>query len=223
MLNRLVIALTPLLLLALSAASEESPAASWSPGSSETGEGFAYQIYSRESQGEAYLLYQVRGSINASPDTLRRSVRTIASDPERAPEGHTRRLLSADDDVFVVYTLIDLPLIADRDIITRGVASVDPTTGTERIDWQAIDDHRAPPGEDAVRIRSSGGFWEFVPAANGTTRVTYETFIDLGGSLPGWLINPLMARTVSANFENLAREAVSRTAPPVAASPPPSG
>ena len=196
-----------------------APAEAWSSEATKQGKGFAYEVFSQAADGEEYVRYRAKGTIAATPETLGRSVRVIASDPERAPEGHTRRVLEDDADAFIVHTHIDLPaLFSDRDIVTLGENKTDTATGVRRIDWKAIDDRRAPPSEDVVRIRKSAGFWEFKPLADGRSEVIYETYIDLGGSLPGWLVQPMMASMVGTNFEQLAGEALGG-APAVAAPP----
>lgn len=195
--------------LAQSSASE--PPSDWTPGSIAKGTGYAYQVFSKETEGEAFVRYRVRGTIDAAPEALVRAVRVIAADPARAPDGQTRRLISQNDDEFVVYTRIDLPpLFTDRDIVTRGVSSADAGTGGRRIDWKAIDHAQAPPVDGAIRIERSAGFWVFAPAGGKTSQVTYETYIDLGGSLPSWLIQGMLARTVSKSYEDLAEEVVGR-------------
>jgi hypothetical protein len=64
----------------------------------------------------------------------------------------------------IIHTSIDLPMMfSDRDIVTRGVGSVDPKTGIRRIDFKAIEHPQVPPREGFIRLTQSGGFWEFVP------------------------------------------------------------
>ncbi|MEM7409364.1 MAG: hypothetical protein AAF430_03910 [Myxococcota bacterium] len=192
---------------------------SWSSEGKKQGSGFRYEVFSQANDGEEFVRYRVRGTIDATPERLGRSVRVIASDPERAPEGHTRRVLDDDADAFVVHTHIDLPaLFSDRDIVTRGENMIDPATGVRRVNWKAIEDRRAPPSEDVVRIQRSAGFWEFTPKGESLSEVVYETYIDLGGSLPAWLVQPMMADMVGTNFEDLASEAMSPR--PAVASPP---
>jgi hypothetical protein len=198
-------------ILALPDTSSSDPASDWKPGADAKGAGYAYQVFSKESEGEGFMRYQVRGTIDAAPDALVRAVRVIAVDPARAPDGQTRRLISQNDDEFVVYTQIDLPaLFTDRDIVTRGVSSGDAGSGGRRIDWKAIDHPEVPRVDGAIRIERSAGFWVFTPTGANSSQVTYETYVDLGGSLPGWLIQPLMAGNIGGNFENVAKEAVGR-------------
>jgi len=197
-----------LLLLPWSTPAVDSPGDDWQPGQEASGDGWTYRIFSREVEGESFVRYRANGTIDAEPERLVRSVRVIASDPERAPDGQTRRLLSTDGGAFVTWTVIDMPpLFSDRDIVTRGVSSADEKTGAHRIDWTTTEDAKAPESPDVIRIREAAGFWSFIP--NGTTtQVRYETYLDLGGSLPSWLVQAMMGGMVGKNFEDVAREAL---------------
>jgi hypothetical protein len=199
-----------LLLIPSSIPAANAPGDGWQPGQEASGDGWTYRIFSREVEGESFVRYRASGTIDAEPEVLVRSVRVIAADPERAPAGQTRRLLSTDGGAFVTWTVIDMPpLFSDRDIVTRGVSSADEQTGARRIDWTTTDDAKAPESPDVIRIRKAAGFWAFTP--NGTTTdVSYETHLDLGGSLPGWLVQGMMAGMVGKNFEDVAREALGR-------------
>jgi len=197
-------------LLPSPAPAADAPGKSWHTGQQATGDGWTYQIFSREAEGESFVRYRANGTIDAEPEVLVRSVRVIATDPERAPDGQTRRLLSAEGGAFVTWTVIDMPpLFSDRDIVTRGVSSLDEATGARRIDWKTTDDAKAPESPDVIRIRDAAGFWSFTPNG-GTTDVSYETYLDLGGSLPGWLVQGMMAGMVGKTFEDVAREALGR-------------
>ena len=49
-----------------------------------------------------------------------------------------------------------------------------------------------------------------MPDGDKRSKVTFETFINLGGSLPGWLVSGMMASNVIGNYEDVAKEAVGR-------------
>jgi hypothetical protein len=49
-----------------------------------------------------------------------------------------------------------------------------------------------------------------VPDGAQRSKVTFETYVDLGGSLPGWLVSGMMASTATGNFEDVAKEAVGK-------------
>jgi hypothetical protein len=198
------------LLVAGVALAEADAPDGWDPGDTTEAQGFSYQIFAKDDDGEGLVIYQARGKIEAPPETLIRAVRTVVSDPSRAPDGQSRRVVSQDEQgSFTVHTHIDLPaFFSDRDIVTRGVPSVDPDSGRHRIDWRAIEHDDIPPVDDTIRILRSAGFWDFTPDGNGASAAVYETYVDLGGSLPGWLIGPMMGGMVGGTFEDVANEAL---------------
>lgn len=199
-----------LLALAAPAASDPSDDG-WKPGEMREGKGYAYQVFSHRNEGEPFIRYQVRGTIDAPAEVLWETASELWVDPSRAPEGHTRRVVSRTETETVLYTSVDLPMMfADRDIVTRGVRSADGKTGIQRIDFKSIETPSVPPREGFLRLKNTGGFWEFVPDGGKRSKVTFETYVDLGGSLPGWLVNGMMSRTAIGNYEDLAKEAVGK-------------
>lgn len=199
----------PILLLALWAtpASAVGDVREGQAGQAGHGPGYAFQLYTVRADGEDFVRHEVRGRVRASPTDLFHAVRTVAADPDRAPRGQTRRVLMADEDEFVVHTRIDLPpLFDDRDIVTRGVRR--EQDDALRIDWSAVEHPEAPPSRGVVRIERSEGSWTFEPGDDGTTEVVYSSYVDLGGSLPSWLIDRMTASTVARTFEDVAREAI---------------
>jgi hypothetical protein len=62
-------------LFSLSGNAAAEPASDWQPGATAKGAGYAYQVFSKESEGEGFVRYQVRGTIDAAPDALVRAVR----------------------------------------------------------------------------------------------------------------------------------------------------
>lgn len=205
-----------LLLPAWLAAASAPPASDplgdgWSPVRSAEGAGYAYRVFSKENEGENFIRYRVQGTIRAKAEVLPASVRVIVGDPEWVPEGQSRRVLVDEPDEFIVHTLIDLPpLFSDRDVVSRGLRSFDAGSGTHRVDWVAVEHEQAPVIPGVIRIQRASGSWVFTQLDEQSTHVDYETYIDLGGSLPGWLIQPLMAGNVAKNFEDLAHHAIRR-------------
>jgi len=183
----------------------------WEPGKKGEGRGYTYQVFSQQKEGEPFARYQVRGTIDAAPALLADLARDLSVDPSRAPKGQTREVISKTDDVTLLHTSIDLPMMfSNRDVVTRGVRSVDPKTGIRRIDFHSVEIPSVPPKQGYIRLTNTGGFWEFVPDGEKRSKVTFETFVDLGGSLPGWLVSGMMGSTALGNYEDIAKEAARR-------------
>jgi len=204
-----LIALTCLCFAASATSDPAQDDGAWSPGKTGEGRGYTYQVFSQQKEGEPFVRYRVKGTIDAKPEILQRLASDLSSDPKRAPKDQTRKVIQKTDTEQILHTSIDLPMMfSDRDIVTRGVTSADPKTGIRRIDFKAVEDPRVPPREGFIRLTKSGGFWEFVPDGDKRSKVTFETYIDLGGSLPGWLVSGMMASNVIGNYEDVAKEAV---------------
>jgi hypothetical protein len=202
-------------LLVLASASAGDPKAAsdsdWEPGKKGEGRGYTYQVFSQQKEGEPFVRYRVRGTIDATPEVLAHLARDLSADPSRAPKDQKREVISKTDTETILHTSIDLPMMfSDRDVVTRGVSSADPKTGIRRIDFKSIELPSVPPKEGFIRLTNTGGFWEFVPDGEKRSRVTFETFVDLGGSLPGWLVSGMMASTAIGNYEDVAKEAVGK-------------
>jgi hypothetical protein len=187
------------------------PAGAWEPGEKKQGTGYAYQLFSQQQEGEEFVRYQVRGTIDAPADVIQRTASRVSSDPARAPKGQKRTVLYEDEDETVLLTEIDLPaLFTDRDVVTRGKRTVDPDTGVRRIDFKSAEHEAAPPKDGVIRLQNTGGYWEFAPNGDEGSKVTFETWVDLGGSLPLWFVSGGMAKTASGSFEDVAKESVAR-------------
>ena len=200
-----------LLALAMPAVSEPPSDAAWTPGDKGEGRGYAYQVFKQQKEGEPFVRYQVRGTIDATPEVLQHTATAISTDPTRAPKDQKRELISKTDTETVLHTSIDLPMMfSDRDVVTRGVSSTDPKTGIRRIDFKSIEHPAGPPQAGFIRLQHTGGFWEFLPDGANRSKVTFETYVDLGGALPGWLVSGMMADTAIGNFEDVAKEAVAK-------------
>jgi hypothetical protein len=210
--TRRLVCLWSLGLLALAHPSAADPSAeSWEPGEKGQGKGYAYQVFKQQKEGEPFVRYQVRGTIDAAPAVLGDTAQTLSADPSRAPEGQTRKVIARTATETILHTSIDLPMMfTDRDIVSRGVKSADAKSGVVRIDFKSVEDPRVPPQDGFLRLQRTGGFWEFVPESEKRSRVTLETYVDLGGSLPGWLVSGMMASNVIGNFEDVAKEATAK-------------
>lgn len=78
--------------------------------------------------------------------------------------------------------------VADRDAVTRTTLEQDPQT-------LAITAHTVvanglyPEKKGTVRLPALDNRFIFEPLPDGWTRITFETFADPGGFIPGWLAN----------------------------------
>jgi hypothetical protein len=167
-----------------------------------------YAVYRQELAGSEIPAYRLEAVLDAPPAAVAAAAARTAADPEARDANMDKTVLRDDGDTIVVYSYIHMPLVADRDVITRAELSRDPATGVHRMSWQ-VSDEGPPPKPGVVRLTRSSGAWEFWPLPDGRTRVVYENHTDIGGSIPAWIVEPMMDDTVVQNFVRL-RERVAR-------------
>jgi len=86
------------------------------------------------------------------------------------------------------------PFMDDRDSVVHSVLSQDPTTKVVSMTLEGKPDY-IPPSDDAVRVSSVNGLWQFTPNGNGTVEVVYQLHADPAGSLPQGLINNFIMKS----------------------------
>ncbi len=170
---------------------DEDPSAGWA-------------VYKRRLADSEFDAFRLEAVIDAPPGQVAAAFRRVVADPERSQRHTTKTVLRDEGDVLVVYSYIEMPLVNDRDVISRCERVASSEAGAFRFQWRATDQGPAPaPG--VVRIDKSDGSWEFRPLSGGVasadarsekTLATYEGHTEIGGVVPAWLVNRLMLDTV---------------------------
>ena len=87
------------------------------------------------------------------------------------------------------YTLIESPVLTqDRDLVVRLTVDPDPMTGGMIVEAVSLPDY-LPEVNDVIRVPYSRARWNIVPVSPGKLAVEYTIDIDLGGSVPAWMVN----------------------------------
>lgn len=182
--------------------------------------GAGYVLYIGGNGDGRYPSYKLETLLEAAPAEAAASTMTVMTSPHMAPEGQRRKLLSQNGDETVIYTFIDMPMmVSDRDVALRVTRNGDAESGVHRISWTADGNAAPPPPKKVVRLPEAHGYWEFAPDGPGRSRATYVTHADLGGSLPPWLVKPMMREQVAGDVDNL-REVIRKRSTTVSAPPP---
>jgi hypothetical protein len=149
------------------------------------------------------------GDIEAPPAT----VRNVLLDFEHASkvtnnvaESH---VLDKNAREIVVYQRLKLPIISDRDFTLRETWGQNGQTLTQSF---AVDNGRGPQAKDGlVRVSVMQGNWQLEPIRGGAaTHARYHVQIDLGGSVPKWMVSGGAAKNIPKLFEGIRREARAR-------------
>lgn len=154
-----------------------------------------YELYKREVQDSDFTAYRLEATIDAPARLVAEAFRRNVRDPEVSPSNIRKTILRREEDVVFLHSYIEMPLVSDRDVNTRGQGLFDPETGIHRFEWRETDEG-PPPQEGVVRLPKSRGSAVFTPLPDGRTRVVYESHVDIGGAIPAWVVNGLMSGAV---------------------------
>jgi hypothetical protein len=97
------------------------------------------------------------------------------------------KVLERRDNHLSVYQRLNLPVVSDRDYVLRVEHGVEPSR--HWIAYWAVTDQGPSPRAGIVRVTRHRGVWELVPVKDGkATLLRYEMRIDMGGSVPLWMV-----------------------------------
>jgi hypothetical protein len=97
-------------------------------------------------------------------------------------------LKKIDDRHYIFYTDIDAPVVSDRDFVIDMKINQDPKTKILTIDLVSVPDY-IPPKDGLVRVPFSKAQWTVKEIGKGYVQIDYFIEIDLGGSVPPWIVN----------------------------------
>lgn len=137
-----------------------------------------------------------RGRVDVPHSLL--EVLSVLADIERYPKwvfqcDRAEHLSSLGDDVVYLHIRGIWP-VDDRDVVTRSRILQDPETYAVTIHSWADDSATHPLPKKTVRMPELENLFILEPLSDGWTRVTFQTFVDPGGSIPKWLANFVSTR-----------------------------
>ena len=174
----------------LSAQSQNARQAWW-VAEQEQGSAFDFVLYQRDVEDSSYSRYRMEAVMSEPLKRVVEALRIKSEDDKYLGEGQKRTLFRDRDGNKLEHLYIDAPFVSDRDVILRSSSGY-RTDGAFRVDWWAANDDGPPTADGVVRMPRSEGFWHLTPLSGTRTLVVYEQFAELGGSVPGWLINARM-------------------------------
>lgn len=107
-------------------------------------------------------------------------------DPEES-DLKARKILSESENERVTYDHISPPMVANRDYAVRARRVVSDD-GSCRMFFEAANEVAPPMPEGWVRIQKLKGVWQFEPAGQGKTKITYVIHSDPAGAIPPFLV-----------------------------------
>jgi len=111
----------------------------------------------------------------------------VRSQAKWAPRIKRLEILKADANEWIIYEQVDVPVTKDRDYVLRLQATARGQGGLYQIKAMAPRGYPWPLDAEHVRMLDLWSEWNFRAEPTGGTLVSYESYGDPAGSLPGWL------------------------------------
>ncbi len=119
-----------------------------------------------------------------------------------------RVLKKVSDREVIYYTEVAAPVLTDnRDFVIRLTLDPDPMTQGMIVDAVSLPDY-IPAVDGVIRVPYSRARWRVIPIGAGKLSVEYTIDIDLGGSVPPWVVNLVAPKAPYETFKAL-REKIS--------------
>ncbi len=109
--------------------------------------------------------------------------------------------------IFYGYSIAPWP-VQDRDMVIQSTLKQDSVTKVIKNEGECIPDF-IPENEGVVRVPACHSLWTLKPLGDGKVLVSLEIQINLGGSIPNWLINLVSSKGPYLTIKNM-EEAVKK-------------
>jgi hypothetical protein len=154
------------------------------------------QVFLRKDTG-AIVLAAV-GEFDAPPAEVQAALLDYSAHPKINKHLAESTVLSRAAGELVVYQLLKLPVVKDRDFTLR------VTFSEQRVGFSVDGNHGPQPTKKAVRLSVLNGEWELEPIRAGTgTRAYYHLEIDLAGSIPRWMVRGGCAKDIPGLYDGM--------------------
>lgn len=164
------------------------------------------QIYTREERGSPLRATRAVTTLKvrlASIVALLQDTKACAEWVVRCAESNELKRVS--DSVSYIYSRTDMPWpVVDRDNIAHVRWSRSADSRTITMTTRAAP-HFIPGREGVLRFNKSDSIWRLTQQADDTVRVEMLCHVELGGSLPAWLINQIVVDSPRQMLESMRR------------------
>ena len=92
-----------------------------------------------------------------------------------------------------------------RDVGVEGFIRYEPDTKVVHL-YSHNNEEYFPPRKGFVRIKKLYSHWTLTPVESGGTRVELESFADMGGRLPSWIVNMAAKGAPQKTFDGLRKQ-----------------
>ena len=154
------------------------------------------QVYSREVAGSPVKEFRVVATIFAPADRLTSIMYDISSHPQFLPPTETVEIVKQDASGTLFHMVVNPSWVSRRDNCLRH-SLMRLADGSFRTEWHSTDEGCPAAGKGVVRMIRNDGLCLLTPSPDGqSTRVEYTAHHVPGGSIPAWMVNAGLPRSL---------------------------
>lgn len=164
-------------------------------------------VYTRKSPDSPFKEIKVQNMMQTDLSSLVALMKDVENHKNWTYANKKASILDRHSDfswVFYGYSNAPWP-VQDRDMIVNAKLSQDPETGIVKNEGVCNPDY-IPEKDGVVRVPDCQSTWTLEPVGLDSVRVTLEIRIDLGGSLPAWLVNMVSSKGPYETIKNMEAE-----------------
>ena len=165
------------------------------------------EVFSREVPGSPVKEFRVVATIAVPAPRLTSILFDIASHPQFLPPTEAVQLVKSDANGPLLHMVLNPSWVSRRDCCLRH-SLTRLADGTFRSEWHSTEEGCPAPEKGVVRMLRNDGVCLLTPSPDGlSTRVEYIAHHIPGGSIPAWLANASIPRTLPKVLHALAQRA----------------
>jgi hypothetical protein len=167
-------------------------------------------VYQRTRKGCALQEFKAVGTLEASPEVIKRVIDDVIEYPHFMPYVTEARVISSEGGKRVSYQRIAPPLVSDLDYTLRVSCETRSAPGGMCFcnRWETANELGPPEKRGVTRVKISEGSWLLEPEDGGRkTHATYCIFSDSGGSMPKFVTNAASRTAIPKLFKSIQKQA----------------
>jgi ribosome-associated toxin RatA of RatAB toxin-antitoxin module len=159
-------------------------------------------VESRKLSG--YASKEIRSSMmcKSTPEEFIQTLMNFGDYPSWVPSCSGIKVIQKlNDTEFLYHLTLDVPFIENRDMVIRFIKK---PLGNNSWQIDIKSDNKAfPPYKDHIRIERFVGIWQVKKISDTQIYLLHQNVYDIGGSVPGFIINMAGTKTPMETFEKL--------------------
>ena len=167
---------------------------------------FGIDVEYRYPAGSSWRAFRGQVEVAAKPDKVVRFLQDLDSLASWHYRTRSAEVIKMEGMTSALVHIVTKPTwpVKQRDVVCRVELTVEADSDVIHISMESVDEV-LPPSSNAVRMEKLEAKWKIEPSETSGSRVTYETYVEPGGSLPRWLFNNLAMDVPLFSLLNLRR------------------